>query len=147
MGIWIWLALAVVFLVAEAATVTMVSLWFAGGCLAALLVAATGGGWGFQVFTALAVSALLLACLRPLARKHFTPKLTRTNVDAVAGTMGTVLEDIDNNAATGRVKLGAMEWSARSTDGTPISAGTLIRADKVEGVKVFVTVVKETQKV
>ena len=47
MGIWIWLAMAVLFLVLEATTVTMVSLWFAGGCLAALLVAATGGGWGY----------------------------------------------------------------------------------------------------
>ena len=138
MGIWIWLALAVVFLVAEAATVTMVSLWFAGGCLAALLVAATGGGWGFQVFTALAVSALLLACLRPLARKHFTPKLTRTNVDAVIGTQGYVTADIDNMAATGTVKLGAMEWSARSADGKPIPKGTLVKAERIEGVKVYV---------
>ena len=138
MGIWIWLALAVVFLVAEAATVTMVSLWFAGGCLAALLVAATGGGWGFQVFTALAVSALLLACLRPLARKHFTPKLTRTNVDAVIGTQGYVTADIDNMAATGTVKLGAMEWSARSADGAPIPKGTLVKAERIEGVKVYV---------
>ena len=138
MGIWIWLALAVVFLVAEAATVTMVSLWFAGGCLAALLVAATGGGWSFQVFTALAVSALLLACLRPIARKHFTPKLTKTNVDAVIGAQGYVTADIDNMAATGTVKLGAMVWTARSADGSPISKGTLVKVERIEGVKAFV---------
>ena len=138
MGIWIWLAMAVLFLVLEATTVTMVSLWFAGGCLAALLVAATGGGWGFQVFTALAVSALLLACLRPIARKHFTPKLTKTNVDAVIGVQGYVTADIDNMAATGTVKLGAMEWTARSTDGSPISKGTLVKVERIEGVKAFV---------
>lgn len=139
MGIWIWLAMAVLFLVLEAATVTMVSLWFAGGCLAALLVAATGGGWGFQVFTALAVSALLLACLRPVAKKHFIPKLTRTNVDAVIGTQGYVTADIDNMAATGTVKLGAMEWTARSVDGSPIPKGTLVKVEKIEGVKAFVS--------
>ena len=138
MEIWIWLAMAVLFLVLEATTVTMVSLWFAGGCLAALLVAATGGGWGFQVFTALAVSALLLACLRPIARKHFTPKLTKTNVDAVIGVQGYVTADIDNMAATGTVKLGAMEWTARSTDGSPISKGTLVKVERIEGVKAFV---------
>ena len=138
MGIWIWLALAMVFLALEAATVTMVSLWFAGGCLAALLVAATGGGWGFQVFTALAVSALLLACLRPIARKHFTPKLTKTNVDAVIGAQGYVTADIDNMAATGTVKLGSMEWTARSADGAPIPKGTLVKVEKIEGVKAFV---------
>ena len=142
MGIWIWLAMAVLFLVLEATTVTMVSLWFAGGCLAALLVAATGGGWGFQVFTALAVSALLLACLRPIARKHFTPKLTKTNVDAVIGSEGYITAEVDNVAAVGQVKLGSMEWTARSTSGNPIEAGTLVKVDHIEGVKAFVTPVE-----
>ena len=144
MEYWIWLILAVVFLLAEAATVTTVSLWFAGGCLAAMVVALTGGSLGFQVFVALAVSAGLLACLRPIVRKHFTPKLTKTNVDAVIGSRGYVTADIDNLAATGTVKLGAMEWTARSTAGTAIPAGTLVKVDKIEGVKVFVTPVEIT---
>ena len=136
---WIWLILAVIFLIAEAATVTMVSLWFAFGALAAMVVALSGGGVGFQVFVALAVSAALLACLRPMVRKHFTPRLTKTNVDAVVGSQGYVTADIDNAAATGTVKLGAMEWTARSTSGQPIPEGTLVTADRIEGVKVFVS--------
>lgn len=139
---WIWLILAVIFLIAEAATVTMVSLWFAVGCLAAMMAALTGGGLGFQVFVALAVSAGLLACLRPVVRKHFTPKLTKTNVDAVIGSQGYVLSEIDNVSATGKVKLGAMEWTARSTDGTVIPKGTLVKVDRIEGVKAFVTAVQ-----
>ena len=143
MGIWIWLILAVIFLISEAATVAMVSLWFAAGSLAALAVALLGGSWGLQVGTALAVSAVLLACLRPVVRKHFTPKLTKTNVDAIVGTQGYVTADIDNMAATGTVKLGAMEWTARSTPGTAIPKGTLVKVDKIEGVKAFVTPVNE----
>lgn len=139
---WIWLILAVIFLIVEAATVTMVSLWFAVGCLAAMMAALTGGGLGFQVFVALAVSAGLLACLRPVVRKHFTPKLTKTNVDAVIGSQGYVLSEIDNVSATGKVKLGAMEWTARSTDGTVIPKGTLVKVDRIEGVKAFVTAVQ-----
>ena len=139
MGNWIWLILAVVFLVAEAVTVTMTSLWFAGGALAALVVALLGGSWGLQIGTALVVSAALLACLRPLAKKHFTPKLTKTNVDAVIGTQGYVTADIDNAAATGTVKLGAMEWTARSADGSPIPKGTLVKVERIEGVKAIVS--------
>ena len=139
---WIWLILAVIFLIAEAATVTMVSLWFAFGALAAMVVALSGGGVGFQVFVALAVSAALLACLRPMVRKHFTPRLTKTNVDAVVGSQGYVTADVDNAAATGTVKLGAMEWTARSTSGAPIPTGTKIRVDRIEGVKVFVSPVE-----
>ena len=139
---WIWLILAVIFLITEAATVTMVSLWFALGALAALVVALLGGSWGLQIGTALAVSAALLACLRPIVRKHFTPKLKPTNVDAVIGSQGYVTADIDNASATGKVKLGAMEWTARSTSGILISAGTLVKVDKIEGVKAFVTPVE-----
>ena len=135
----IWLALLVFFLITEAVTVTMVSLWFAGGALAALVVGLIGGGLGLQILAFLLVSAALLACLRPMARKHFTPKLTATNVDAIVGAQGYVTADIDNISATGSVKLGAMEWTARSADGSTIPKGSLVRVDRIEGVKVLVT--------
>ena len=135
----VWLVLMILFLIAEAATVSMTSLWFAAGSLAALIVAVAGGSWGFQIAVALAVSAALLACLRPVVKKHFTPRLTKTNVDAVVGSRGYVTADIDNVSATGSVKLGAMEWTARSSSGAPIPKGTLVKVDKIEGVKTFVS--------
>ena len=142
-----WFALLVVFLLAEAATVTMVSLWFGAGALAAMAVCLLGGGIWFQVGTFFVVSAMMLMLLRPIARKHFTPKLTATNVDAVLGSQGLVTIAVDNVRAEGQVKLGAMVWTARSTSGEPIPEGTLIRVDKVEGVKVFVTPVEIMEKV
>ena len=138
----VWLVLMVVFLAVEAATVTMVSLWFAAGSLAALAASLLHAPVWLQVVLFLAVSALLLAALRPMARKHFTPKLSKTNVDAVVGSRGYVTADIDNVSATGTVKLGAMEWTARSTAGTVIPKGTLVQVDKIEGVKAFVTPVE-----
>ena len=144
---YIWLALMVVFLIAEAATVVMVSLWFAAGALAALVASLLGAAIWLQVVLFLAVSAALLAALRPVVRKHFTPKLTRTNVDSVIGSLGYVTADIDNVSATGKVKLGAMEWTARSTGGAKIPAGTLVKVDRIEGVKAFVTAVKVSAEV
>ena len=135
---FIWLGVMVLFLIVEAATVTMVSLWFAGGALAALVVALLDGSWLLQIIAFLVVSAGLLALLRPMARKHFTPKLVKTNVDSVIGTEGYVTADIDNVAATGKCKLGAMEWTARSATGEKISTGTLVKVEKIEGVKAFV---------
>ena len=139
---FIWLGLVVLFLAVEAATVTMVSLWFAGGALAALAISLLGGGFAWQIGAFIIVSTALLALLRPIARKHFTPKLTKTNVDSVIGTEGYVTGDIDNMAATGTVKLGAMEWTARSVSGEKISTGTLVKVEKIEGVKAFVTPVE-----
>ena len=77
--------------------------------------------------------------LRPLVRKILRPGISRTNVDAVVGSQGFVTEAIDNLAASGQVKLGAMPWTARSTSGDPIPAGTKVSVDRVEGVKVYVT--------
>ena len=135
----LWLALLIAFLVVEASTVTLISLWFAGGALAALVAALLHAPLWLQVVVFFVVSAALLACLRPLVRKHFTPKLTKTNLDAIIGSEGYVTADIDNLSATGTVKLGAMEWTARSSNGAVIPAGTLVKADKIEGVNVFVS--------
>lgn len=139
-----WLTMIVVFLMVEASTVTLVSLWFAAGSLAAMLVALTGAGIGFQVTIFVIVAAVCLTALRPLVRKHIKPKLTKTNVDAVVGTTGLVTTPIDNVSAVGQVKLGAMYWTARSASGDPIAAGTLVKVERIEGVKAIVSPVKET---
>jgi len=135
----IWLLLMVVFLIAEASTVTLVSLWFAAGSLAAMAAALLGCAPWLQVTLFLAVSVVLLTALRPLVRKHITPRLTATNIDSVIGSTGLVTVDIDNVTASGQVKLGAMVWTARSTSGDPIPQGTRIRVDRIEGVKVYVS--------
>lgn len=134
-----WFVLMIVFLLVEASTVCVVSIWFAVGALSAMIASLLGGQLWLQVLLFLVISAALLAALRPITKKYFTPKLVKTNVDAVIGATGIVLEPIDNTHSTGRVKLGGMEWSARSTGGESIEKGALIRVDRVEGVKVYVS--------
>jgi len=138
----VWLALFVLFLVAEGASVMVVSLWFAIGALVAMAASLLGAEVWLQVVLFLVVSVALLLALRPLTKKFFTPKLSRTNVDAVVGKTGIVLDRIDNVDASGRVKMDGMEWTARSTTGEIIAPGKVVKVDKVEGVKVFVTPVR-----
>lgn len=139
-----WLAAMVVFIAAEAMTVTLVSIWFALGALGAVLVALLGGGLIIQVSVFLALAVLLLVCLRSVVRKHFTPHIVRTNVDSVVGSTGVVLTPVNNVAALGQVRIGGLEWSARSSDGSHIPAGAQVRVDKIEGVKVFVSLAEES---
>ena len=134
-----WLVMIVVFLMVEASTVSLVSLWFALGSLAAMLLSLLNTPVWLQSCVFLIVSAVCLTALRPLVRKYIKPKLTKTNVDAVIGTTGLVTVAVDNVSAVGQVKLGAMYWTARSTGGEPIAEGTLIRVDRIEGVKAFVS--------
>ena len=144
----LWLGLLVLFLVVEAACpLHLVSLWFAAGSLAALGVYFLHGAPWLQVTVFLLVSCVLLTALWPLSKKYLAPKLTATNIDSVIGSEGYVTEAVDNIHARGNVKLGAMEWTARSTSGEPIAEGVLVKVDKIEGVKVFVTPVKVLEQV
>ena len=136
---YVWFGLLILFILVEAGTVNMVSAWFAIGALAALIVALIGAEIWLQVLVFLTVSAVALALLRPIAKKHYTPRITRTNVDAMVGKICLCITPIDNLASTGQVKLGDVEWTARSTTGEPIPAGTQVKIDRVEGVKVYVT--------
>ena len=142
-----WLAAMVIFMAAEAMTVTLVSIWFAVGALGAILVALLGGGLILQVTVFLALAVVLLMGLRGVVRKHFTPRITKTNIDSVIGATGIVITPVNNIAALDQGPVDGMEWSARSTTGSHIPAGAVVKVDKIEGVKVFVSLAEEPAKV
>lgn len=144
---FVWLGLVILFLIAEGATVSLVSLWFAAGAVVAMFAALLGAGIWLQTGLFLVVSGALLLMLRPIVRRYLVPKITPTNVDSLVGATGLVTESIDNVTASGQVKLGAMEWTARSTTGENIPQGSLIRVDRIEGVKVYVTPVNVPEKI
>ncbi len=140
----LWLGLMVALLFIEAGTVSLVSVWFGAGALAALIASLCGAQLWLQIVLFFGVAVLMLLSLRPVVQKLLKPKIIRTNVDALVGTRGYVTADIDNLAAKGQVKLGHMEWSARSTDETVIPQGTLVEVDRIEGAKAYVTPVEVT---
>lgn len=134
----IWLILLIVFAASEAATVGLTSIWFAAGALTALIAALLGGPLWVQITLFLAVSLLCLAAVRPLAKRLLNSRVEPTNADRVIGAQAQVTEDIDNIHGRGAVVIRGMTWSARSQDGGPISAGTMVKVLCIEGVKVFV---------
>ncbi len=134
-----WLAVMVLFLIVEAVSAALCSVWFAVGALLSLCVAALGCPlWG-QGLAFVLVSGVCLAVLYPrlkhLARRCYQP----TNADMVIGQTCPVTERIDNLAATGTVSIAGKTWTARTTDGAVIEAGATVRIDSISGVKVFVT--------
>ena len=134
----VWLALLLLFAGAEALTVGLTSVWFAAGALAALTAALLGGALWIQIALFLIVSVLCLLAVRPLARRHLNNKVEATNADRVIGEQAQVTEDIDNIHGRGAVVIRGVAWSARSEDGLPVPAGSLVRVLRIEGVKVFV---------
>lgn len=143
-GLWLlWLILFAVFVVIEAATISLTTGWFAFGSLAALIAAALGGNVLLQIALFLSVSLLTLIFTRPLAKKWLLPKKEATNLDQIIGKQGKVTETIDNLAQTGEVFIAGKAWSARSENGTVIQEGETVSALKISGVKLIVNTIKE----
>lgn len=141
-----WLIALVVFCVLEAATVGLVSIWFAAGALIALFASFFTGNIWIQFAVFLAVSFLCLLAMRPMARKYITPRRQATNADRVIGAEGMVLEDINNLKARGQVKVQGNIWTARTEDDRPIPKDTTVRVLRIEGVKLIVAPLQEAGK-
>ena len=134
----VWLVLLLLFMGVEAASVGLTSVWFAAGALCALIAALLGAPLWVQIALFLAVSALCLLAVRPLAKRHLNSRVEPTNADRVIGEQAQVTEDIDNIRGKGTVVIRGAVWTARSEDGLPVPAGALVRVLRIEGVKVFV---------
>lgn len=133
-----WLIALIAFAIAEGATAQLVSLWFVGGSLAALIAAICAAPLWLQFTLFVGVSVLLLLSLRPLLRKYLKPYLVPTNADRCIRKSALVQERIDNLASTGRVRVEGMDWAARSVDGSVIEAGEQVTVCRIEGVRLFV---------
>lgn len=141
----IWLVLAAVFVAVEFATVALISLWFAAGALAALVLYLLGAALWLQILGFALVSLAMLLLARPFLRRHVDPYKVPTNVDALPGKEAVVLDAIDNLTGRGTVRLEGKIWTARSADGRPIDAGTVVRVQSIEGVKALVLPAHETR--
>ena len=142
----IWAGLIIVFLLLEAATAGLTSIWFAAGSAAALILAfiAPEAIW-WQITLFLVVSAVTLIITRPLAKKYLNTKVKATNADRVIGGMATVTQTIDNVAGTGEASVGGRLWTARSSGDNMIEAGTLVTVQAISGVKLIVAPADEKE--
>lgn len=140
----IWLVLLAVFLIIEAITTGLTTIWFAGGALVAALLSWFGVGLVIQLLLFLTVSVALLIFTRPLAVRFMNKGLEQTNVNRLIGETAIVLQEIDNLAQTGQVRINDVEWIARTaTDGEKIPEKAIVRIQEVQGVKLIVKEYKE----
>jgi membrane protein implicated in regulation of membrane protease activity len=136
-----WLVAMVIFLILEMATISLVSIWFVGGSLAAFLVSfAVRKPW-VEVLVFLGVSLALLFLIRPLARKFSVKKKDqiRSGAQALVGKRAVVTEQIDNLHATGSVQVNGQYWSAKCLDDEEkIEKDSVVIIREVDGVRLVV---------
>lgn len=134
-----WVVALVVFLIVEAVTAGLVSIWFVFGSLVALICAALGAAVWLQIFWFVIVSVATLVLTRPLVKRYVDSRSVATNADRSIGRAAVVTKRIDNLAATGAVKLDGVVWTARSTDdAVAIETGERVTVRAIEGVKLIV---------
>ena len=133
-----WAVAFVVFLIAEIATLNaLVSVWFAVGALAAMFCAIADLSFVWQMAVFVITSTVVLIITRPFVKKVQGEKVA-TNYELDVGKQATVIENINNDIGTGRVRLDGTDWSARSDDGSEIYEGDMVIVRKVDGSKLIV---------
>ena len=135
----IWIIAIIVFVIAEAITYQLVTIWFAIGALGALVCSVLGIGVPMQIAVFLVLSIAALLFLRPVSKKYLKNKTEKTNVDSLVGMDVLITEDVNNVTGTGKGKLCGMEWTVRSADNSQIGAGETAVVEKIEGVKLIVS--------
>jgi len=133
-----WMAAAGVFLVLELVTAAMCSIWLVAGTLVSLVAAFCGAPAWLQILLFFVVSAVCFILLYPRLKKYVNVKKQPTNADMVLGQLCTVTRTINNLAGEGTVVTGGKIWTARSLSDEIIEEGRLVRAIRIEGVKLMV---------
>lgn len=132
-----WLVAVIVFVVLEASTTALVSIWFAVGAAAALISSFFTQSLSMEAAIFAVVSAVALLVMVPtLAKRRKERKAPVTNGSPLTiGKQGVVLVDI-NPGYLGRVRVDGLDWQARAQ--APMPQGTPCRVTDVDGAVLIV---------
>ncbi len=133
-----WIIAIIAFLLIEASTAVLVSIWFAGGALVALIASLFGAGAKMQIFLFLLVSVVCVVLLRKVAFKSVHGEKKQTNLDSIIGKEVVITEAVDAKTAKGSAKINDVEWKVKSEDGCDIEEGSVVTVTDIEGVKLVV---------
>ena len=135
----IWAAVIALALLIEYCTTELVSIWFAGSGLVALILAAFGVPWWIQVIVFIAVTAPLIILVRQLVVKRLQSGNAKTNIkDRFIGEHVPLLADVVDGMS--EIKLNDTIW--RIEIDQPADAGTMVELVSVSGNKFTGTIVK-----
>jgi membrane protein implicated in regulation of membrane protease activity len=133
---WIWLAAAVIFLIIELATPSLLFICFVVGSIAAGAYSYfSPDQYYWQIGIFLIVSISLIPPTRTLAKKMIKPSAQKSNVDALIGKTGKVITAIDLYDG-GKVQIGGEIWIAGADN--VIEEGKRIKVVSVSGARLHV---------
>lgn len=135
---WIWMGLAVLFIIGEIFTAGFFIFWFGIGAAVAGVLAMMGFGAGWQWGAFILISGILVAVSRKFSDRFTQKQPPGIGADRFIGKAGVVLEEIDNIQGTGRVRLNKEEWRAESETDDKIPVGERVQVIKLDGTHLIV---------
>ena len=134
----LWAGLFIAFFLTELFTSQFFAIWFSVGSIGALIAALFDVSPLLQLLIFALLTALLMVFIRPIAYKLLKIKYHPTNADLIIGKEGIVISSIDNLNGKGRVRIGGLDWAAKSENGRDIDPGSVVTIKKIEGVTLVV---------
>lgn len=141
MEVWhLWAVTGILLLVAEMFTPGFVAAAFAVGSLAAVGPAFVGASVTWQLGAFAAGTFVAFVGARPFVLRHLRPRGDgyASNVDALIGKDGTVVDASQGPAAAGRVLISGEDWRAVSASGDALVTGQTVTVVGVDGNKLVV---------
>lgn len=134
----IWLAAAVLFGITEAVTAQLVSIWFVGGAVCALVASLFDTSVLLQIGVFAVSSAILLIFTRSFVKKLTRNKNFATNIDALIGQNAVITRRTDGING-GEAKLDGKLWTVYPSGAETFDEGDRVRVERIEGVKLIVS--------
>lgn len=137
-----WLIAAILLILLELLFSGFVLLCFGFAAFLTTIVSLLKAGIELQILSFIVFTVIAFVTVRPFFLKHMKPKggLVETNIYALIGTEAKVVEEINPDSNSGRVRVQSEEWGARSSDSSVIPVGTTVKVLQVSGNKLIVQI-------
>lgn len=133
----LWLLLAVALCAGELLTLDLVLLMLGGAALAGGAAALATDSIPVQAVVAALVAVVLLALVRPVARRHLEVPALLSGRARLTGRTAVVVQPV--TAESGQVRVDGELWRARPYAGGPdLAAGRIVVVASVEGATLHV---------
>lgn len=131
---FVWLIILIICLVIEFIRIELVGATGAAGSLAGLVMCLLGFGTIWQISAAAAVALFMFVVVRPVGIKYIMRARRERKLMELEGCDAVVTCRIDNAAGLGVIRIGGMNWSARSNrPNAVISEGEVVTVIKMRG--------------
>ncbi len=136
--VWIWLILAVIFALAELASLSFFIMPFSLGALIAFIAQLAGLPPFMQICIFLVSSLILLFFVRPFAKRVTSSSAPQKGaIDRFREAQGEIKQEA-NQGKLARVLVLNEEWSCVAKDGQELKLGQAVEVERIDGTKLIV---------